>query len=274
MTRKLLVAMVVLSAVLLAGCFDYQEYVVLKKDGSGTLDMRFGMQKSMIESMQAMSQAFNQGDEPVEEEPFISKENIEAFLKKHDTGVKLLSYEEAEEEGMQVWKIKYAFDNLNSIKYITESLNDDFDAMEDMGGGTADTANESETPEQPELSFVKQSDGTWLFERGMDTGDNLSGMGGSMEGMETDDEAAPEEDAEAHEEGGEADSQSSSEVDADKMMEGMAAAMGNSGIKLTVEFPGKVIESNATSVDGNKATWEYKLSQMGKFPQKLRAIVK
>ncbi len=274
MVRKLLVALVLAAALLAAGCFDYQEYVVLKKDGSGTLDMRIGMQSAMLDGLLGMAQAFGNQDEPAEEdEAFISKAGIEKYLAENDAGVKMLSYEEADEGELHVWKIKYSFNDLSSIHHITESLNDDFDAMEDMAGNGE--PEEEDADMQPELSFTQQEDGTWLFERGMETDGQMPGMGmGDEESWEDDAEAAESEDNEPAQA---ADEEAEGGDGADEMTQAvdqMTAAMGKYGIKLTVEFPGEVIESNATTVDGNKATWAFKLNEMGKFPSKLRAVIK
>jgi phage terminase small subunit len=41
-------------------------------------------------------------------------------------------------------------------------------------------------------------------------------------------------------------------------LQSMFARMDKAHVKITATFPGKIIESNATSVEGNTATWEYK----------------
>jgi hypothetical protein len=44
-------------------------------------------------------------------------------------------------------------------------------------------------------------------------------------------------------------------------------------IKMVVTFPGEIIESNATSVDGNTATWEYSIEDMEKA-ENIRAVIR
>lgn len=280
MIRRVLLGLVLLAAVAMMGCFDYQEFMVLNKDGSGTLEMRLAMDMAMIEGMEAMAESFGaeEVEEPVEEEEFISKNNIEKYLKENDAGVKLLSYEELEEEGMKVWKIKYSFEDLNSIHHITGSLNEDFDQMDDFAED--EPAAEEEDDDTPELSFAQQDDGTWLFERGMDTGDQMPGMGmeGDMGMMDdtgdVDYEEEPYDDQPAEEEEEMSGDDTTAMGDFAKQMEEMSRMMSKVGVKLTVQFPGEVVESNATKVEGNTATWEYKMSEMGKFPDILRAVVK
>jgi len=273
MKRNILVVLAMLVALTLVGCFNYQENMVLNKDGSGTIDMRMAIDKSMMEGMKAMSQMMDSSSQQPQEESFISKANIEKFLSTHDTGVKLLSYEESEEEGMQVWKLKYSFKDLNSVQYITESLNEDFES--DEGAGEDSTMMQ----EKPELTFKKQDDGTWLFERGMDTENQMPGMGAGP-GMGEDESWGDEKDSSQGEAEEENEHDSTAMSDTAKGMDEMAeqmgqlgAAMKKMGIKLTVQFPGKVIKSNATTVDGNTATWEYKGMAMNKFPKKLTAVI-
>ena len=275
MIKKILAVAILLAATMLAGCFDYQETMVLNKDGSGTLAMRLGMQKSMLDGMKAMTQAFSQEeDQPAADEPFISKEAIEKNLAKSKAGVKLLDYKESVDGEMQVWDITYSFENLNDVQYITESLNDDFDAMADMGEAVDSSMGEEEGMTDENMPELR------LFVRGMDTGDGMMGMPAGGE-MDDETEGYEEESAESHDESaGEMkkdEAMPDSAGDMSGMMEGMdklAQTMSKYGIKLTVKFPGKVIESNATTIDGNTATWEYKLSDMGKFPNKLTAVVK
>ena len=62
------------------------------------------------------------------------------------------------------------------------------------------------------------------------------------------------------------------------MMTGMAdmmtKAFKNHKMRMTVKFPGKVVESNATSTNGNTAVWEYKFTDMAKAPKQLQATIK
>jgi hypothetical protein len=47
-----------------------------------------------------------------------------------------------------------------------------------------------------------------------------------------------------------------------QMMQAMTEAAQKSSLTFTVTFPGKIVESNATRVEGNTATWEYKLADL------------
>jgi hypothetical protein len=159
------------------------------------------------------------------------------------------------------------------VQYITESLNEDFES--DEGAGEDSTMMQ----EKPELTFKKQDDGTWLFERGMDTENQMPGMGAGP-GMGEDESWGDEKDSSQGEAEEENEHDSTAMSDTAKGMDEMAeqmgqlgAAMKKMGIKLTVQFPGKVIKSNATTVDGNTATWEYKGMAMNKFPKKLTAVI-
>jgi hypothetical protein len=62
------------------------------------------------------------------------------------------------------------------------------------------------------------------------------------------------------------------------MMTGMAdmmtKAFANHKMRMTVKFPGTVVQSNATSTNGNTAVWEYKFTDMAKAPKQLQATIK
>jgi len=49
----------------------------------------------------------------------------------------------------------------------------------------------------------------------------------------------------------------------------MEADAAKRRIHFSVTFPGKIIESNATRVEGKTAIWEYKLSEMQKLEGRL-----
>ena len=62
------------------------------------------------------------------------------------------------------------------------------------------------------------------------------------------------------------------------MMTGMADIMtqsfANRTMKMTVKFPGIVVESNATKVSGNTTVWVYKFTDLAKAPKQLQAVIK
>jgi len=57
-------------------------------------------------------------------------------------------------------------------------------------------------------------------------------------------------------------------------MEQMMAALQNMKVKITVTLPGKIVESNATKIEGNTAIWEYAGSEAMEASSVLSARVK
>ena len=108
---------VVLAAValLLSGCVDYQETLVLERDGSGEFSMLVGMDMSMF----AMFDDMVEEAEDVEEDPaFIVDEEME--------GIRLIREETwTDEDGWEWSDVALAFDTLEALQEAFADSDDD-----------------------------------------------------------------------------------------------------------------------------------------------------
>jgi len=266
----------VVALIMVGGCIDYQETLKFNEDGSGTLKIRYALDKQYLNEMEQMGgeMGTEQSEEPEDaDEDMWTREEIEEALKMEDTGVELIGYEVSEDEEWEIWVIEFSFDKLADFEMLSRTLS----AEGDEDSDEADINR----------SYARQDDGTWLYKHdfggGVDGEDgssqfDMSYMGSgdsSSEDMPTAEELAEamkqmqeamqeysDEDAEGGDANPEAGAQKEQMEEATQNMfsglESMFAGMENARVKVTAEFPGKIIESNATSVDGNTATWEYR----------------
>ncbi len=253
-----------LIVVLLAGCFDYEENLVLNADGSGSIQMKFSVEKTYLEQMKQMYEqmAQNMPDMEIPDDPkdvMFNKGKIEEALGAEDSGVKMVTYELTETDNSQVWLMKFTFEDTDDLDVLDKALSPDEDDEEE------EDYDQGESHDNKQL-MTKQDDGTWLFFRSFNDDDSDEERSDDdaeyFHGEYLAEQEEPEDDY--------YDEESESEM-AEQLQEGlgqvvegldqMAEEMGKHKLRFTITFPGKVIESNASSVDGNTATWEYTLEQ-------------
>ncbi len=286
MRRKVLL-LALIAAVALSGCIEYREQVSLNKDGSGTVKIHFALSADYLKQMNELLQmtAKFSGEEAGEiEQPKIiaSKSEIEEFLKQSKSDVKLLEYESPDSSSGGAVDVKFSFGSIAGLDIAAASLFPDDNPAEEMG---------AKEMEEQSASFVKQDDGTWLFTRTVQNDSDVvasqageydqNGEGalgeapdnGDMPGMDNEDEAE-----EAEDDAGNMDLSVDDFVGSDmealaRDMEKAATDTTNPAIKLTVSFPGKVLKSNASTVDGSTATWSFTLQQLsGAIPSMTATI--
>lgn len=220
---------VALLATMLSGCLKIDQTLTLAKDGSGTLDLRYGMSEQSIAQIEAMEQLSKSmggtgGDVSVEQEndsPFDFDEARvrKGFEQDNPEGVELVSLSSEVVDGWKYIQIALRFDDLEALRRT--------DLFEDS-----------------DLSITEDADGNYVLTQV--AGADGSGVGG--EGVDMD----------------------------PAMMQQMAAIFAGMRIATNVIVPGRVIESNATSVEGNRASWVFDvdkdpsvLSKLGNLDMRL-----
>lgn len=271
MMRYAGIVFLLVAVMLVSGCFDYEEKLVINSDGSGQMTVHYAMDKEYLEQMEQMRLELVEllGDEDTAGGALTdmwSEKLIRKALEEQGQGASLLAYEESESETARMWDMTFSFDDINRLHVVMDALYEDpADELDE------DTAAADDSDEMPELIFVQQDDGTWLFTRPM--GDDENDIA---------EEFYDEEDA-AYDDGydgdyAEEDSEDASfkedslSAAADEMTEELTAMFEGHSVKVEVVFPGKVIESNATHVDGNTAVWEYALTELEQVKE-LRAVI-
>jgi hypothetical protein len=161
MIRKLRWIGIIALMLAAAGCVKVDQTITLNKDGSGTLDMRYGMSEQTIaqlEAMQQMSQTMGEDAAMDQESPFEFDEAKvrEEFEATKPEGVELVALSSETVDGWKFIDMKIAFDDLAALKR-TELFEDSDlslqrdddgnyiltqasgpDDMTDMGGAGAD----------------------------------------------------------------------------------------------------------------------------------------
>ena len=216
-----------LAAVLaMSGCIKVDQTLSLNPDGSGTLEMVYGMSEQTIAQLEAMEQmaaGMNQEGMEVEVESdspldFDEEEIRKQFAEEQLQGVELLEVSSQSREGWKYMQVKMAFDDLASLEKT--------EFFEDSG-----------------LRMTRNAEGNYVLAQRLGSADmdmpgSQSGPGGGS-GMD------------------------------EQMMQGMASMFAGLRVVMTVVAPGQVIESNATQVEGNRASWIYDIDEDPQILSKL-----
>ncbi len=273
MKRFLPMTLALLCALLIAGCIDYEETLELNADGSGTMAMHLAVYIKDIAAIDEMMGSYSE-DSTQDTATFtlFTREDLEKKLKESKSTVKLLDFKEQRSESTLVYDFKYSFKDLQEMLEISEQMGKN----EMMGGSGSELGSEPES--EPEITFRKDKSGQWQYARKFEA----ASMGEMMPVAE--DSTKPENPSLDSAES--VDSLVEPLVEAvdtmmaqmGSMMTGMAdmmtKAFANHKMRMTVKFPGTVVESNATSTNGNMAVWEYKFTDMAKAPKQFQATIK
>lgn len=150
----------VLAAVLaLAGCIKVDQTLTIEPDGSGTLDMTYGLSEQTLGQLEAMEQmaadmkqqgADVESGSPLDfDEAKIRKE----FAEKGVEGVELLDVSSETRDGWKYMRVKMAFDDLDSL-------------------------NETELFEDSGFALAKNAQGNYVLTQKLGSGD--TGMPGAQ----------------------------------------------------------------------------------------------
>ncbi len=211
---------------LLAGCIKLDQTLTLNEDGSGTLDLRYGMAEQTIAQLEAMEKMSQQGEtadiEVEEGSPFDfdEAEIRENFEQDKPEGVELVSVASEVVDGWKYMQMRLSFKDLEALK-------------------------RTEFFEDSDLSIRRDDDNNYVLLQ--KTGADEAGIGDAPDGDGDDPMAAA-------------------------MMEQMAAMFAGLRIANSVVVPSKILESNATSVDGNKATWVFDIDEDPSILSKLNSM--
>jgi len=273
MKRFLPLTLALLCALFIAGCIDYDETLELNADGSGTMAMHVTVYKKYFQAMSEMMGSLS-ADSAQDSAMFklFTREDLEKKLKEHKSTVKLLDFKEQQSESTVVYDVKYSFKDLQEMLQISDQMG----KSEMMGEPGSELA--SEPSSKPEITFRKDKSGQWLFVRGFEA----SSMG---EMMPMEEESSKPESASLDTAQSRdsllvplAEAIDTTMAQMGSMMSGMTEMMtkafANHKVRMTAKFPGTVVKSNATSTNGNTATWEYKFTDLSKAPKQLQATIK
>jgi hypothetical protein len=157
-------------ALALTGCIKLDQTLTLEKDGSGTLDVRYGMSEQAIaqlEMMEQMSQSMGEGDgagiEMDADTPFdfdFDEAQVrEDFASQNLEGVELLSASSETVDGWRYMELKIKFDSLDALM-------------------------KTEFFEDSEMSLAKDAEGNYVLSQRSGDGDDAAGASAGDEEMQ------------------------------------------------------------------------------------------
>jgi len=187
-----------------AGCIKVDQTLTLDRDGSGSLDIRYGMSEQTIAQIKAMEQMSRNAGEGIKVEQESPFEFDEATVRKEfeadkPQGVELVSVSSELVDGWKYIDLKLSFDDLDALK-------------------------KTEIFKNSKLRLKRDDEGNYTL------------VQKSAGGSDVNAGDAP-------------------------MQEQMAAMFAGLRIVNTVVVPGEIIKTNATSVDGQRASWVFDIEQ-------------
>ncbi len=108
--RILFPFLVLLGALLLAGCLDVDTTITVKPDGSGSVEQTFLMQSDILAMLKSM------GGEDGGDFSLMDTEELESNARAMGKGVELESAEPYERNGFEGYKAVYSFDDISNLR--------------------------------------------------------------------------------------------------------------------------------------------------------------
>jgi hypothetical protein len=200
--------------ILFSGCLKVNSNVLINKDGSGILEEQVLMSDMVISMMNEFMSSFQDSTSVPEEFKLFKEDELITKASEYGEGVEYVSGEEIKIDGWQGYKATYSFQDLNKIKMETDP-NSKVENPQDDGHAT----------EYFSFKFIPGDVAELIIDRP------------ELSSKKNDEEISV---------GSEAESEELND-DLVKMMDGMS-------MTISLEFEGKIIETNASFVDDSKVT--------------------
>jgi hypothetical protein len=238
-------------AALTAGCLQVEHLVTLKPDGSGTLSVKMVMPKAFIDQMKAMAESMGQPGEDGKPKPFdlLDENKLREDAAKLGEGVEYLGAEKVTGADGEGYIARYSFKDINLL------------TLDQNPGSAAPTAGPASSPGAgPEMI-------TFKFTPGRNAKLTIANPEVKMP------DAPSEADKPAE---GEAPAASEEDAAAEQMATVMMQQMfKDMRVVVAIEFAGKIVETNASHVSGNRVTvMSLDFNKLLADPAKLKALGK
>lgn len=103
-----------LSALLIAGCINYEQTTTLNANGSGSMLMHYSLSQQLVAMMSMGGQQGNQGEDKTKDMPFkLKEEEVRADMKAN--GVKVEKFETKTEGENQHFYVTVSFDKITDL---------------------------------------------------------------------------------------------------------------------------------------------------------------
>lgn len=107
--------LILLSALLTAGCFQVERVVTVKPDGSGTLEEKVMFSKKILKSITEAFQPEGGGEKAADPDMYDEK-GLKAAAQGMGKGVRYLGSNKASDEKFTGYRVVYAFKNINDLR--------------------------------------------------------------------------------------------------------------------------------------------------------------
>jgi len=248
------------AAAALVGCVEYEEEMVLKEDGSGSVTLKYTFSKQMTQMIEMSKATAKEGEDGKAPAAGRMKSDLPLSEEEAKDAVK-----DVEGVTLKEFKSKKTEDGRLSVRMVLEFTDWKLllkTKLEKTFKG---------------LSFKKNEDGSFLYERKQDTGKLPGGKPGKAKARPGPDKTpdakpAPSDDGDDEKgEGDEDDEQKKMEEEMNKKMEELQKMMeekikaqvnlmlAGSPLSLTykVTLPKPVAEANTETKEGNSVTWKF-----------------
>jgi hypothetical protein len=222
MKAKMRMAALALATVMaLAGCLDTSVKVIVKPDGSGTIEKTIVVSKTLVEFMKSMG---SEGDSAAVEQSLLDEKSLKAQATGMGSGVTFLSAVKVSTDKGNGYKATYSFKDITKVK-IDQNPSGDLNLP--MGG-----AGQAEQAPQENITFA--------FARG-----SPAVLSIVLPRPTKEDTAKAKAKVSQAPQGG---------AEAQQMMEALKPLYENLRIAVSVEVQGRIVETNAANVKGSAIT--------------------
>lgn len=218
-TRSLL-AVALCAAVALAGCIDSATKIIVKTDGSGTIEKTIVVSTSLVEFLEGMGMG---GDAASIETAMLSEKSLKAEASQMGAGVAFVSSQKITTTKGNGYKAVYSFKDITTVRL---DQNPAADVTLPSAGGAAGSG-QAGNPELYTFRFTKGSPATLTI-----VAPKVQPSASAAQGTQTQTDAK----------------------EAEQMLAVMRPLYADLRMAVTVEVMGRIAETNATYVDGSTVT--------------------
>lgn len=242
MKKLLLISALFLLA--LTSCIDVTTKVKLNTNGSGTIEETVMISKDIIAMLEGFM-AFDSTDSEVQKTEMFSEDELKNEASSFGEGVKYISSEKHETQTMKGYTAVYSFNDINKVKVENdpgEKVPSNFDSQDDVEKEDVITFNFTKEKPLSLKIFIPKS------EKSEDENDEVGFVETEENEMET---------------------------DTTGMAQQMQMMFKNMKVSVSLEINGKIVETDAAFVDGNKITlFEMDFEKLLSDPEKLEQLEK
>lgn len=213
--------LLLLPVIIFSGCLNVQTTVKVNRDGSGTINEKVLFSSEFAAMIKEFAMSFGDSTQP-EEFSLFKEDELKTMASNYGEGVRYLSSEKIDDNEWEGYCAVYEFDDVSKIKLQPDA--------EDKVAVGMEGGEQTEEKDYYFFSFVKGSEPELTIDR-------------------PDVKIDPQEEETQMEEAEENEEQSATDGGEEYLK-----LLGNMSISVAVEVEGKIVNTNASYVEGSKIT--------------------